>query len=410
MAAAIYNFDIEQGSDFDITFVYNDENGLPVDLSGKCVVLQMEPSDGSACYRFSSAANATINSDGWHLNTNSNGEVLFKILSSLTNQYDFDNAVYDLDLLIFNENTINSSIRLATGSITILRRNALYLTQCPVNRSPRGSCDSVTGLTSPRQTDYSNYLFNNATFNSTIFNANNFINSSFNGCSFSGVIFDNSSFIGADFRNADLSQALLPQTETETEQSQPVEDGDNSETNTGIVGDLCIDDCLINLDLYSVVYNGSNILISDNTTTTGTLTVDDNRQIDNIEIAIQGLAHQYPQDISMILIPPSGDHILLSANQKIRNFTGTKFSYIFSNKAVPGIYLHNVPNGGYCNIYDKTQYMSWYSHTVTSSFDHLRNTSAYGDWSLVLIDNDPGFSGSIDLWKLIITYVPETEE
>lgn len=407
MAAAIYNFDIEQGSDFEITFVYNDENGLPVDLSNKCVVLQMEPSDGSACYRFSSSANATINSDGWHLNTNNNGEVLFKILSSLTNQYDFDTAIYDLDLLIFNENSINSSIRLATGSISVIKRNALYLTQCPVNRSPRGSCDTVSGLTSPRQTDYSNYLFNSATFISTIFNNATFSNSSFNNCSFSGVIFDGSSFAGADLRNSDLSQALLPLTEIISDQPDNTEEGSND--NSAIVGDLCIDECLINLDLYSVVYNGSGLTINDNSTVSGSIQVEDNRNIDNIELAIDGLSHQYPQDISMILIPPSGSHILLSGNQKIRNFTGAKFSYILSNKANPGIYLHNTANGGYCNIYDKTQYATWHNEPLVSSFNHLYNTSASGLWTLLIIDNDPGFSGSIDSWKLIITYTPEEE-
>lgn len=407
MAAAIYNFDIEQGSDFEITFVYNDENGLPVDLSNKCVVLQMEPSDGSACYRFSSSANATINSDGWHLNTNNNGEVLFKVLSSLTNQYDFDTAIYDLDLLIFNENSINSSIRLATGSISIVKRNALYLTQCPVNRSPRGSCDSVSGLTSPRQTDYSNYLFNGSTFVSTIFNSSTFSNSSFNNCSFSGVIFDGSSFAGADLRNSDLSQALLPLTEIITDQPDNAEEGSND--NPAIIGDLCIDECLINLDLYSVVYHGSGLTINDNSVVSGSIQVEDNRNIDNIELAIDGLSHQYPQDLSMILIPPSGSHILLSGNQKIRNFTGTKFSYILSNKANPGIYLHNTANGGYCNIYDKTQYATWHNEPLVSSFNHLYNTSASGLWTLLIIDNDPGFSGSIDSWKLIITYTPEEE-
>ena len=111
----------------------------------------------------------------------------------------------------------------------------------------------------------------------------------------------------------------------------------------------------------------------------------------------------------MILIPPSGSHILLSGNQKIRNFTGAKFSYILSNKANPGIYLHNTANGGYCNIYDKTQYVTWHNEPLVSAFNHLYNTSASGLWTLLIIDNDPGFSGSIDSWKLIITYTPEEE-
>lgn len=46
MPAAIYNFEIEKGSDFSISFQYNDAAGVPIDLSGKCVQFKMLMSNG----------------------------------------------------------------------------------------------------------------------------------------------------------------------------------------------------------------------------------------------------------------------------------------------------------------------------------------------------------------------------
>ena len=79
---------------------------------------------------------------------------------------------------------------------------------------------------------------------------------------------------------------------------------------------------------------------------------------------------------------------------------------MFSNKATPGTYINNISNGQICNIQDKTDLYNYNNETLVSSFDHLFNSSVTGIWTLISKDDDIGVSGSIDSWKLIITYQP----
>ena len=63
MAAATYNFAIEKGSDFDITFKYNDENGIGKDLSGLCVFLRLKAGTPPIEIVFSTATGASLQGD-----------------------------------------------------------------------------------------------------------------------------------------------------------------------------------------------------------------------------------------------------------------------------------------------------------------------------------------------------------
>ena len=76
MAAATYNFDIEQGSDFIINFQYNDENNIPINLSGKCVVLRWTQNDGGGKV-FSTSVPASLENEdsGYSLVANSQGTI-----------------------------------------------------------------------------------------------------------------------------------------------------------------------------------------------------------------------------------------------------------------------------------------------------------------------------------------------
>ena len=47
MAAVTNNFVLEQGSDFSISFQYNDENGNGLDLSDSCVLLRWKQNDNN---------------------------------------------------------------------------------------------------------------------------------------------------------------------------------------------------------------------------------------------------------------------------------------------------------------------------------------------------------------------------
>ena len=174
---------------------------------------------------------------------------------------------------------------------------------------------------------------------------------------------------------------------------------------SGQVEDLCLPEDCLNLDIYSVVYTGSGLNIPDLATVSGSVVTTDTRLIENIEIAINKLQHNSPSDLWLMLAPPSGDKILLSANSKIPSFNNN-FSFMFSNNANPSDYLYNISNGGLSNIYDKTSIINYSDETLVAGFGHLLGASVTGTWNLIAKDTDPIGSGLIDSWKLIITYAP----
>jgi subtilisin-like proprotein convertase family protein len=177
---------------------------------------------------------------------------------------------------------------------------------------------------------------------------------------------------------------------------------------TGIENDLCLPEDCISLDIFSQVYSGSGLTLYDNQNNSGTIIVTNTGIIENVELAVNGLKHSSPQDLVFILSPPSGSGILLSANSKISNYQNN-FSFMFSNKASSGNYLYNTTNGGLCNIVNKTTNYRFNDNSLTYSFDHLFNNSITGVWTFYANDTDITTSGSIDSWKLILTYTNTDE-
>jgi subtilisin-like proprotein convertase family protein len=167
--------------------------------------------------------------------------------------------------------------------------------------------------------------------------------------------------------------------------------------------DLCLPDDCMSMDIYSRVYTGSGIALNDMQNNSGVINVPNTGIITNVEIALNGLRHNSPQDLTAILTPPSGNSVLLFANQKISNYSNG-FSFMLSNKAPAEAYLNNIANGGLSNILDKTNTTKFNNLTLVPSFSHLFNSSPSGNWRLFVNDNDIGTSGSIDSWKLILTY------
>lgn len=199
------------------------------------------------------------------------------------------------------------------------------------------------------------------------------------------------------------------------------------------------DACAINCSSFdSSIYSGSGIQIRDNTSTASSVSVSDSRPINYIELAINGLNHPSPQDLSVFLAPPSGDKILLFANTKISNYT-PGFSFVLSDRALPNTSLNTVKNGGICKITDKRNLIRFNNsipmlicdnngctesnvplsissggitigalnnENLLSSFSSFNGyVPSSGDWTLYVQDNDIGGSGIIDSWKLVITYV-----
>ena len=203
-----------------------------------------------------------------------------------------------------------------------------------------------------------------------------------------------------------------------------------NESNAIINSSPIVDACSIHCSsFYSSIYNGSSLQIQDNKTTVNTLNLQDNRVIDYVEIAINGLNHPNPYDLNIFLAPPSGDKVLLSSNTKIKNYR-PGFSYMLSDRAPPSSTLNNTIDVGICRIVNKTNSVrfnnklpvltcvnnqcietpgltatSLNNENLLSSFDHLKGyVPSSGDWSLYVQDNDTGGIGIIDSWKLIITY------
>jgi subtilisin-like proprotein convertase family protein len=307
MPAAVYDILIEQGSSYEVTFLYTDADNNPIDITNYCIVLQWRTNTNNI-YAFTNKYDGT----DYSLVTNKDGTIVFKLPAKTTNLYDFDNAAYDLDLQEPNEEYPGSglkSYRLSTGTINIIKRN---------------------------------------------------VPASLINC-------------------ANISAGFNLQ--------------ENCDVECG------------KLDAYSVVYDGSGVTVSDLSTNISTVSINDNRNIENIEIAINGLRHNNPQDLTFIVAPPSGSKVLLSASSKILNYR-PGFSCLFSDRAATSAYISNISSGGLCRIYDKTNSTRYNNEILLSSFSHLSGNKAIGNWSLYVIDNDIASSGSLDSWKLIVTYSP----
>jgi hypothetical protein len=95
MAAAQYDFTIEQGSSFKISLIYKDQNGIPVNLTNWCARLVWKTNSNTtqvfssnnidySVYQFSIDAPA--------------GKLTLMIPANTTNSFTFSSAKYDLEL------------------------------------------------------------------------------------------------------------------------------------------------------------------------------------------------------------------------------------------------------------------------------------------------------------------------
>lgn len=377
MASAIHNFFIEQGSNFEITFEYLDQNGNPITInSNDCVRLKMKDNLGQ--YRV--WRNAILDTGGSLLtNTNDSSlkinQIKLKIPSATTKTFIFSTAAYALDLVLGGNE--NNTIKLANGQISIIAD--LFISECNDGTvsSDFKTCIDCTAITS-------------ATSSPGL-----------------GSPTVPSITPGVDITpTPSLSYGTTP---TPTSSAQMAQE------------DLCDYLCRAT-DIYSQVYSGSGFYIADasiidsiNTpvATSGMVSISNTGIAKNIEIYIDNLVHDNPSDLTMFLDPPSGDPILLSYRNKINNYTkasGIKFA--FSNKAIPGTYLNNKSNNNdlYVNILQNTGLClpTPYNTTYKYGFDHLFDTagSVSGDWKLYFIDHDNQGSGYIGGWNIVVTYAP----
>lgn len=144
MPAVNYNFDIEKGSDFNITFLYNGTDGNAVDLRDKCVLFSLVSENRITITGYNS--NSGIRTAA-SLTADEAGRVSLNISGSETNKFNFSSALYDLDI---RDGSGFSNTRISTGIINLITRNS------PLNIDPNNGaiiCDVLppppTGETPP---------------------------------------------------------------------------------------------------------------------------------------------------------------------------------------------------------------------------------------------------------------------
>jgi len=166
-------------------------------------------------------------------------------------------------------------------------------------------------------------------------------------------------------------------------------------------------------DVITWINKGVTIQDDNDNTQTYTMNISDTGLINNLEVTINNLKHNNPQDLAIFLVSPGGHNILLSAYSKINNYDSTNgLNFTFSNKARQNTYLYNRSNNDlYVNIHDKTHIYNLSNFTIPEAeimadLSVVNGMSASGDWRLMIQDHDPGSSGTIDGWSLIVTYPP----
>lgn len=105
MAAGRYNFIVEQGAQHEVTFVYKNSEDVPFDLTGKRV--RMAVKDHYTAEEFvyratSSSADDTDYAQHFVIATQADddlGKFTLTIPSAITDQFTFNQGVYDLELV-----------------------------------------------------------------------------------------------------------------------------------------------------------------------------------------------------------------------------------------------------------------------------------------------------------------------
>jgi len=112
MAAKCYNITIEQGADFQLELVYQDDNGDPIDLTGYTAEMQIrEKLTTDPPFLTLSTANGRIVIDG------PNGSITLSIANADTAALTQTAGVYDLELTSGDATPV--IVRLIEGQVKI---------------------------------------------------------------------------------------------------------------------------------------------------------------------------------------------------------------------------------------------------------------------------------------------------
>jgi hypothetical protein len=128
MAAAKYDFDVEQGSSYNLTFIYKNNAGTAINITDWCARILITTSDNQTITYTSGNSNSDyqMSIDGV------NGKITLMLPASTTNNFAFKTAKYDFELEsndIFYTNGGRYTTRVLFGLITIIKRNSKNSTQ-----------------------------------------------------------------------------------------------------------------------------------------------------------------------------------------------------------------------------------------------------------------------------------------
>ena len=130
MAAGKYDFTIEQGSSFKLSLIYKDSSEIPINITDWCARLIWTTSKGIV--QVFSTTNVDYTLYKFTI-TGAEGKLLLQFPASVTNNFLFDSAKYDLELESPSAMYTGGGkeiIRLIFGGVKIIRRNSDTLLSC----------------------------------------------------------------------------------------------------------------------------------------------------------------------------------------------------------------------------------------------------------------------------------------
>lgn len=122
MAAAKYDFAIEQGTSFRLSLVYKDAQGTPMNLAGWCARLTWKTNNTTT--QVFSSNNNDYSTYKFEIDE-PNGKLTLLLPSTTTNGFNFNTAKYDLELQSPDDLYSGGgkyTTRILYGTITIAKR------------------------------------------------------------------------------------------------------------------------------------------------------------------------------------------------------------------------------------------------------------------------------------------------
>lgn len=123
MPAATYDFQIEKGTSFYISFDYKDDASTPINLTNWCARLRWVENDGTTTRSYTTN---TTNSEYQFTIDPLIGRIIFRLPAVSTAAFNFTSANYDLELQEPNDLYDGGGkkvFRLLQGIITLITRN-----------------------------------------------------------------------------------------------------------------------------------------------------------------------------------------------------------------------------------------------------------------------------------------------